>query len=116
MRSAYYARPMCLYGTPEEMRDMMIMNQLGYAPIPFTDEMQRRAKVEGMGPFLEMVAQSEALFFRAFPCGKIGAGVWAEIREAEKFRIPVLELPRIDPGRELSVENTRWYLARLGER
>ena len=107
---------MNIYGTPEEKRDMLLLEQLGYAAIPFTEEMERRAKTEGMVPFIEKAREAEALFFRAFPDGSIGAGVWAEIQAAVKSGIPVMELPRLDPGRQLSIENTRWYLERLGQR
>lgn len=112
----YYARPQSLYNTPAEFRDLELLSSLGYTCIEFTDLMQERAKTEGMKPFLERITSSELLAFRAFPCGRIGAGVWKEIETAQLYNIPVLELPQLNSDRAMTVAQTRWYLAAMGQR
>lgn len=113
---AYYARPMSIYGSEQERRDIATIERLGYQIIEFTEEMQERAKEEGMAPFVEAVRTAHILLFRSFPCGRIGAGVREEMRTAHKAGIPVLELPTLTPGREMIIEETKRYLRYSGQR
>lgn len=114
---AYYARPKNLYGSPQEKRDIALIQQLGYEVIDFMKpEIQEAAKTQGMTVFEPLVKRANALFFRAFPSGDISAGVGFEIQVAEENHIPVLELPFQLPRRILSVDDTRLMLAELGQR
>ena len=113
---AYFARCKQIYGTPQEARDIELIQQLGYDVIPFTDDMQERAKFEGMDPFFEAVETAEVLIFRALPHGDIPAGVGGEIAHAQKMGVPVLELPGLVCRRWLDVEETRAYLRECGQR
>ena len=114
--TVYYARSMAIYDTPEEKRDMDLLASLGWMVVPFTPEMQARAKEEGMVPFEEAVRTATMLIFRALPNGEIGAGVAQEIKTAQEAGIPVLEFPQLKPSRMLSVEETRWHLHAAGQR
>ena len=117
MKKAYYARPMSLYGTIQETRDQEAIRLMGYEPIEINkEEIQRQAKAAGMATFEPMVKSADALFFRAFIDGQIGAGVAKEIQWAKDIGIPVAELPNRIVGRTLSVDETREYLHDLGQR
>jgi hypothetical protein len=119
MKKAYYARPISIDGTPQAERDMEIIRSLGYEPWPVGDEKKDvllAYKRIGMDAFLPYVVQSDALFFRAFPDGSIGAGVAQEIAWAFDGRIPVMEFPQKINRRTLSVDETRDMLSELGAR
>ena len=116
MKLAYYARCKQIYDTPQEMRDIKIINTLGYEVAPFTDEMQHRAKTEGMMPFYEAIDRCNVLFFRSLPHMDIPAGVGGEIDYAQSIEIPVLELPSLVCRNWLDIEQTRAYLHLCGQR
>jgi hypothetical protein len=116
---AYYARPISIDDTPQAVRDMTLILSLGFEPYPVGDE--KTAALEeyrriGMDAFRPYVEASEALIFRAFPDGSIGAGVAKEIAWALEKGIPVLEFPRQIERRTLDVNGTRAMLAELGQR
>jgi hypothetical protein len=69
-----------------------------------------------MEAFKPYVAGANALVFRAFPDGSIGAGVAKEIAWAQEAGLPVLEIPRQIGRRTLTTEQTREMLAELGQR
>jgi hypothetical protein len=117
MKEAYYARPLSLYGTPQEERDKITIRRLGFEPVEINKlEIQKAASEQGMVPFEVLVKRSEALFFRAFTDGSIGAGVAQEIAWAEEGSLPVVELPSRINRRTLSVDDTRALLRELGQR
>ncbi len=117
MKKAYYAHPMSLYDTPQEERDLEMIQQLGLLPVnpnrPYADE---GYKTLGMDYFTQLVKSCEVLVFHAFPCGKIPAGVVKEISVAMNMGIPVLELPSGVIERALSIEATRQRLLESGQR
>lgn len=116
---AYYARPISVDGTKQEQRDRGLIYAMGFVPAPSPDEkvaILEQYKLVGMVAFRPSVQGSNALFFRAFPDGSIGAGVAKEIKWAEEAGIPVIEIPRQIERRTLSVEDTRAMLAELGQR
>lgn len=116
-KKVYYARPVSLYKTHQDARDIALVQALGWELVnPDKEELQRRYQKEGMDVFTAAVAECDGLVFRAFPDGKIGAGVRAEIDKALALGKFVLELPTITSGRCLSVEDTREYLKLLGQR
>lgn len=117
VKNAYYARPLSLYGSPQEARDKAVIAALGFDPIEINKpEIQAAAKDRGMEPFQVLVEGASALFFRAFIDGSIGAGVAKEIEWARLAGIPVCELPSRIARRALSVDETRATLAELGQR
>lgn len=116
-KTAYYARPMSIYGTPQESRDMETIRALGYEPIDINkEELQERAKAEGMAVFKPLVDSAQALFFRSFMTREIGAGVGKEIAWAQEGGMPVVELPSGLSARVATVERTRELLSESGQR
>lgn len=113
----YYARPISLYNTKQEDRDLQLLNQLNFDVVnPNKEELQQRYKTEGMDVFVSAVKDCDALAFRSFQDGKISAGVKKEIDAAVENGKPVIELPTITSNRILSVDDTREYLKLLGSR
>jgi hypothetical protein len=113
----YYARPISLYNTKQEERDLLLLTQLSLDIVnPNKAELQKRYDQEGMDVFISAVKDCDALAFRAFQDGKISAGVKKEIDTAVELGKPVIELPTITSDRVLSVEDTREYLKLLGFR
>jgi hypothetical protein len=113
----YYSRPISLFNTPQEQRDIEMLEALGFEVIdPNQPELQEQYQTEGMQAFLDAQKQADALAYRSFPDGSIGAGVSKEILHAEESGKPVIELPTITSKRVLSVEDTRSYLKYSGAR
>jgi hypothetical protein len=113
----YFARPQNLYGTPQDNRDKLALQFLGLEVVdPNTPEMQESYKEHGMETFFRLVNTCNALAFRAFPDGRIPAGVWKEVEAARERGIPIIELPSILPSRSMPVDETRLYLGYLGQR
>lgn len=113
----YYARPISLYNTKQEERDLLLLVQLSFQVVnPNKEELQVRYQQEGMDVFLSAVKDCDFLAFRSFPDGKISAGVIKEINQAIELGKQVIELPTITSQRELSVDDTRKYLQFLGHR
>ena len=113
----YYARPINLYNTPQDARDIELIEQLGLEVVnPNKEVLAERYKKEGMDVFLEAINDCNALAFRSFPDLKISAGVVKEIEKAQELKLPVFELPTITETRCLSVKDTRAYLGYLGQR
>ena len=113
----YYARPISLYNTKQEQRDLATFNLFGWGILnPNKEELQIKYAHQGMDVFLMAVSECDAVIFRAFQDGKISAGVQKEIDKAKELGKPVLELPTITSKRILSVDDTREYLRLLGHR
>jgi len=108
MKTAYFARPITHYGTPQERIDIAIIELAGFECGDIkSDEVQERYKRDGMGAFRPIVEASDALFFLAFEDGMIGKGVAREIEWAGEMGIPIFELPNNIDERTLSVDETR---------
>lgn len=117
MKKAYYARPLNLYGSPQENRDKATIAALGFETIEINKpEIQAAAKERGMEPFQVLVEGADAMFFRGFIDGSIGAGVAKEIEWARLVGLPIVELPSKIARRTLTVDETRAMLAELGQR
>jgi hypothetical protein len=113
----YYARPVSLYNTKQDERDLVLLTKLFSEVInPNTEEFQRRYDLEGMDVFVSAVKDCDVLAFRCFPGGKIPAGVMKEIAAANGAGKIVIELPSITSERLLSIDDTREYLKLLGNR
>lgn len=113
----YFARPISLYNTPQDERDIQLMEALGFEVVnPNKEKLSKRYQKEGMSVFYKAVADCDALAFRSFPDLSISAGVHGEILKAEELGKPVFELPTITSSRVLSVDDTRAWLKYLGAR
>lgn len=114
----YYAHAMSLYNTPQEARDIKLLEAMGYEVLnPNTPEHNDgcNKRTNPMDYFIELVALScDVLAFRAMPDGSITQGVAIEIRAAAPK--PVFELPSGVKRRTLTLDQTRDYLAELGQR
>jgi hypothetical protein len=117
MKKAYYARPISLYNSFQDLRDIKTIEDLGFELLnPNKEELHNRYQKEGMSVFLEAVKECDVLFYRSFPDLKISAGVQKEINQAIENNCIILELPTLIENRVLSVEDTRNYLKYLGNR
>lgn len=113
----YFARPIHLYKTAQDGRDLETLKALGFTVVnPDKAALQAKYQQEGMSVFLQAIEDCEALAYRSFPDLKISAGVAKEIAKAKDMGIPVIELPTLTQGRVLSVEDTRAYLHYIGKR
>lgn len=132
----YYAHCLAIYNTPQEARDIALLERLGFEVYnpnnPEVADAMKRLKtkparewkwgtVDVMDYFRPLVARCDALAFRALPDGSIPSGVAKEIGFARDTLVggtglPVFELPAAVTRRALSVEATREYLAEIGQR
>jgi len=113
----YYAHPLDIYGTPQEKRDVGTLSALGFEVVnPNAPEHDQGYKTGGMDYFVKLCVQCDGVAFRAFPDGRIPAGVQKEIATFAEAKKPVIELPAAISTRTLSVEATREYLTLLGQR
>jgi hypothetical protein len=113
----YYAHPIGLYGTPQEGRDVDMLNALGFeVSNPNRRELDAAYKSLGMSCFHPEVMACDALAFRAHADGGIPAGVAQEINWALTAGMPVFELPSAIARRTLSVDHTREWLRESGAR
>lgn len=113
----YYAHPIGLYDKNQESYDIGLLNELGFAvENPNQKKHQKGCQKCGMEYFADLVQKCDALAFRAFPDGSIGAGIMKEIQVAKKTYKPVIELPCGLTRRGLTVEQTREVLWQSGAR
>jgi hypothetical protein len=113
----YYARPLSLYNTEQERRDLDLIGRMGFDVLdPNGPEHQEGYEREGMDYFVGLVHKCDGLVFRSFPFGQIPAGVAKEIAAAEEVKNFVIELPSMIGPRILSVDDTRACLKQSGQR
>lgn len=138
----YYAHCIALYGSPQELRDLVMLQDLfrGAEIINPADRMwedrcqleretvrrynlaypetPKDASHEIMEKVFKPLAtwQTHALAFRALPDGRIPAGVGREVQWAVEYGNPVIELPSNLMGRGMTVDQTRAYLREVGQR
>lgn len=122
-KRVYYAHSMHLYNTPQEIRDIQLLESLGYKVVnPNTPEVQQEVEElkkdnpEYMDIFDKIIAKCDLLAYRCHANLKIPAGVWKEIGFAKNRDLPIIELPTLIDSRELSVNETRQYLHYNGQR
>ncbi len=117
MPKIYYAHPLTLYGSAQEERDIQMLEELGFeVENPNSEHHARQYQLHGMGHFCDTVRKCDALAFRAFPDGRIPAGIAKEIRAAQLAKKPIIEFPCGITHREFDVEQTEEYLAQAGQR
>lgn len=109
----YYAHSMSIYNTPQEQRDIDLLESIGFEVVNPNKEIHNQGyKDQGMQYFVELVNECDIIAFRAHPDGSIPAGVAKEIDTGK----PVIELPSMVSMRVLSVDQTRQYLKEVGQR
>lgn len=125
MKKIYYAHSMHLYNTPQEKRDVELLEKLGFKVInPNSEETQKGVeeykKIYGaentMKYFNDILLECDALVFRAHIDGKIPAGIGYEINVILSVGRPVIELPTLLESDFMSINETRQYLALNGQR
>lgn len=136
----YYAHCMAIYNTPQEARDIALLDSLGFEVVnPNHPDIDKRCKAirdeiaqynricisAKRDPSDEMMAsifkplatiRCDALAFRALPDGRIPAGVAQEVEWARDYGHAILELPSNFTDRRMSLEVTREYLREVGQR
>ena len=113
----YYAHSVSLYNTPQELRDIELLERLGFEVFnPNQPACNAGYQAEGMKYFERVLDDCDALAFRANPGGSINAGVVKEINYMIVQGAPVIELPTLVGRQYLSVEDTRAYLKEVGNR
>lgn len=113
----YYAHAVNLYGTPQEKRDIELLESLGFEVE--NPNQKRHAKAyakRGMNYFHLVISKCDALAFRALPDNTIPAGIVKEIWIAQSYNYPVIELPSSILRRGLTIDQTREYLTEIGDR
>lgn len=116
MKKIYYAHPVTHYGTVQESDDIKTLEAMGFEVVnPNQAGIEAAYKLHGFGVFLAMIDNCDALAYRPFMDGSIGAGVAKEIDYAALDKdLPVFELKPVF-NRRLTVEQTRERIKR-GER
>lgn len=144
----YYAHCMAIYNTPQENRDVdlleTIFSEFNYVVNPNKPEInlecnqlrerwnENRLDVDVPGYpggtyatasdavmdriFKPIVKECDVLAFRGLPDGTIPSGVAQEIQWAIDAGLPVIELPSAVNRRTLTLQQTRDYLAEIGQR
>ena len=124
VRKVYYAHVMSIYNTPQETRDLLLIRSMGLDYLnPNSPEIQEACNKEKLVPggdcmtiFHRLIDMCDILAFRSLPDGSISAGVANEIDYATLKGIPIVELPTFFNRRKLTPDETRAYLALVGER
>jgi hypothetical protein len=114
----YYAHCLALYHTPQEARDIVILQLLGF-DVENPNQLKHQDGYKSAGSmdyFKELVDDCDAVAFRALPDGSIPGGVALEVQHAIDTGKPVIELPCGFKRRSLDVDLTREYLRDAGQR
>jgi hypothetical protein len=119
----YYAHTMVSYGSTIEAFDIAVLENLGFEVInPNSPEIKKgceeftlkHGKASVMEYFADIVSNCDLLAFRSLPSGEILSGISAEIQEAIRCDIPVIELPCSLDKRMQEYPETKQYLIELG--
>lgn len=113
----YYAHSIALYNTPQEARDFVALQALGFDVVNPNNPVSASCyEAEGMSYFKTVIRETAALAFRANADGTINAGIAQEIEWARELLRPVIELPSAINRRTLTVSQSRDYLRDEGAR
>lgn len=120
----YYAHCLAIYNTPQEARDILQLERMSFEVINpnqqwIADEVKRLKEKEDpnyMLFFRHLVVAQDVFAFRALPDGAIPAGIAKEMEYAREANKPVLELPSAVSRRTITLEQTREFLAEVGQR
>lgn len=124
----YYAHCVSLYGTPQEKRDIEILEKFGFEVLNPSDEgyqtgfkhwlkkHEHDTKLNKMDYWTKLAQSCDALIFRRTYQGKITSGVAKEIVAMMGVGKPILELPFAIYSSIMTLEETREYLKLIGQR
>lgn len=124
----YYAHCMAIYNKPQEKEDIEILKKIGFDVLNPNSPLHSNKVnfIRGNGgsgadvmEYFKSIVESDeidALAFRALPDGSIPAGVAKEIDVAMQCGKPVIELPYHESRKKLTVQETRTYLKKVGQR
>lgn len=131
----YYAHCQAIYDTPQEKRDIELLESLGFEVenpntakhkkevkkmrdmfSPALGDTTNQASEMIMHYFADVVQECGVLAFRALPDGRIPAGIVTEMNVARNSAIPVIELPSGILKRSIGIEETREFLKEIGQR
>lgn len=121
----YYAHSLHLYNTPQEERDYLLLEDLGFSVInPNSFEIQQgieeykkeHGEENCMDFFRSLMDECDCLAFRAHIDGRIPSGVGYEIKYMRLAGKHVFELPTLTNNKFMEVEETRQYLQYNGQR
>jgi hypothetical protein len=123
-KTCYYAHSLHLYNTPQEQRDIELLEALGFKVENPNQKKHQEAYMalpedSRMDYFVDLVRTCDVCAFRAYPNGEIPSGVYKEVMAADQdeMPMPVFELPWGLMRRGIKdVEHTREWLRELGER
>jgi len=111
-KKVYYAHCMSIDNTPQEKRDIVLLESLGFEVVNPNDPKHQKG-YHKMDYFIKLSSKCDILAFRGLPDGRIPAGVAAEI---SSFTGCIIELPSSLHCRRMSVEEIREYLMEVGQR
>ena len=121
----YYAHCKSIYETPQEKRDVELLEKFGAEVVNPGEKiheveciklMESERIKNKMEYFLNLIETCDLVAFRSLPSGEIPVGVAKEISHAIEHGIPVIELPSLALRKRMTIEETRHYLAEIGER
>lgn len=132
-KKVYYAHFMGIYNTPQELRDIHTLQQLGlYVVNPNSKETSSKfmntldeKKQLAFEDYYEaafdevfgnMVRECDVFAFKALPDGRIPGGVWMELEVAKAEGKTIIELPSGIHARKMGRDDTREYLCDIGQR
>lgn len=118
---AYYAHCMALYNTPQEKRDIQLLQELGFEVVnPGSAEIAAAVKDlpsgEAMAYFERFADECDVIVFRGLPGGAIPAGVAKELQWFADRGKGAIELPTFALRTRLDRDATRLYLREVGNR
>jgi len=123
--SCYYAHFMGIYDTPQEERDIELLNTLGFSVTnPNCDRVREGLELykedhpnENYMLYFEDIAVShDVVAFRALPDGTLPGGVAKEVMAAKAAGKIIIELPCGIARRCMNHEETVEYLENIGQR
>jgi hypothetical protein len=116
----YYAHMINTYGTPQESRDIKMLEAMGLTVInPNAPEHSKGYAEGGMPYFIDVISSCDGLAFRGMPDGSIPAGIATEIKynhDLNEHPEILIELPCAFHRRTLNVVQTREFLNQVGYR
>lgn len=119
----YYAHSIHVYNTPQEKRDITLLESLGFEVYNPNNEEARlgleKWKSDGkhtMWFFKKLIDDCDFLAYRSHPDLSIPSGVFFEIQHAIEKKKQIIELPTITSKRVLTYEDTLKYLEYNGQR
>jgi len=116
----YYAHCKAIYNTPQEERDIRLLEKLGFIVLNPNQSVHQENCIDypdgEMAYFGNLVLRCDLVAFRALPDGRIPSGVYWELDVAITNGRTIIELPSGIKSREMNLRQTREYLVECGQR